>query len=157
MRSLTVGDVMTPVPITVDEDSDLVVARKILRENKIRHLPVTHRGRLTGILSDRDIKLIALLPDIEKIRVADIMTRHPFTVPEQMPVLEGILKMAKNKYGCLIAKRPNGEVAGIFTTQDALNLILQEAGHEIPEREDRPYPQCEDEGVDACDIDDDIS
>lgn len=128
LYTLTMKSIMTPAPITVDEDTDLKTARHLLRENGIRHLPVVHSGKLKGILSDRDAKLVSLLPDIGKMAVADIMTRHPSTVTEDTPVLEAVTKMAEHKYGCLVITGKEGDVRGIFTTHDAIRLLLGEKG-----------------------------
>lgn len=132
LSSLTMRSVMTPVPITIDEDTDLSTARKTLREKKIRHLPVVHEGRLTGILSERDTRLVSLLPEISKMAVADVMSRKPQTVGEEMPVLEAVSKMTEKKYGCLVVTDGTGGICGIFTSQDALRLLLGERGLKTP-------------------------
>lgn len=132
LLALEMRSVMTPVPTTIDEDTDLTTARRTLREKKIRHLPVVHEGKLTGILSERDTRLVSLLPEISKMAVADIMSRNPLTVSEEMPVLEAVAKMAEKKYGCLIVTDPSGGISGIFTSQDALRLLLGECGINLP-------------------------
>ena len=47
---------MTPSAITIDEDVSIMKASKLMKENGIQHLPVTKNERLTGIVSDRDLK-----------------------------------------------------------------------------------------------------
>ena len=42
--------------ITVGEDVSLEKASKLMKEHSIKHLPVVKNGRLTGIVSDRDLK-----------------------------------------------------------------------------------------------------
>ena len=42
--------------ITVDEDFSLMKASKLMKERSVKHLPVVKNGRLTGIVSDRDLK-----------------------------------------------------------------------------------------------------
>lgn len=143
LSTLKMGSVMTPIPITIDEDTDLATARHTMREKKIRHLPVLHNGKLTGILSDRDLKMVSLMPDIAKMSVAEIMTRKPSTVHETTLVVEALSKMSESKFGSLIVTKPTGEITGIFTTQDALRLVLGEKGLNIPPG--RTYPPVEDD------------
>lgn len=126
LKSLKIQDVMTEMPVTIEEDTDLVTARRLLRDHKIRHLPVTHQEKLTGILSERDLRLVNLLPGIQKMAVADLMTRHPLSVPENTRVTDAVAKMAAKKYGCLIVTGLTGKIRGIFTVQDALHLLMKE-------------------------------
>lgn len=126
LNTAAIHTVMTSMPLTVDEDTDLVAARKIFRENHIRHLPVTHGGKLVGILSERDTRMIALMPEIGEMAVADIMTRNPLCVTEDTTVIETLRKMANTKFGSALVKNAKGEVTGIFTLYDALKLLIGE-------------------------------
>lgn len=125
LKRMQVQEVMTMMPVTVEEDTDLVTAERLMRENKIRHLPVLQRGKLTGMFSDRDLKIVSLLADHHKMTVADLMTRHPFSVAEKTPLVETLTKMADKKYGCVVVKNEKGEVRGVFTSQDALYLFMR--------------------------------
>jgi acetoin utilization protein AcuB len=143
LASLKVRSVMTPTPLTIDEDTDLVTARRILRDKNIRHLPVVHRGKLSGILSERDTRLVSFMTEISKMAVADIMSREPLAVNEETPVLEAVAKMAEGKYGCAIVQDGTGAISGIFTSQDALRLMLGEQKFRTPPP--APYPPAEDD------------
>ncbi len=132
LNTLQMKSVMTPSPSTVDEDMDLASVRRIFREKKIRHLPVLHDGILTGILSERDTRVVGLMPDITKIAVADLMTRKPATVSEETSVLAAVSKMAANKYGCLVVTATSGQILGIFTSQDAMRVLLAEKQIALP-------------------------
>jgi len=51
-RTLTAGDIMTPVLATIREDDDLMQALARMREHGVRRLPVLDAtGRLAGILT----------------------------------------------------------------------------------------------------------
>ncbi|MEM3404121.1 MAG: CBS domain-containing protein [Nitrososphaeria archaeon] len=53
---LTVGDVMTVSPITINEDEDLASAARLMARHRISGLPVVNdAGRLTGIITKSDI------------------------------------------------------------------------------------------------------
>jgi CBS domain-containing protein len=54
-------DVMTRNPITVNTESPLEEAARIMERRRIRHLPVTdEEGRLVGIISMRDVEAALL-------------------------------------------------------------------------------------------------
>lgn len=42
--------------VTVEADTPFLEARLLLKEKKIRHLPVVECGRLIGVITDRDLK-----------------------------------------------------------------------------------------------------
>ncbi len=59
----TMGKIMTPNPITFESSTDITVAITVMSERKIRHLPVTEGGKITGIVSYRDL-VSYLLPQV---------------------------------------------------------------------------------------------
>ena len=59
----TMGKIMTPNPITFDASTEISVAISVMSEKKIRHLPVTEGGKLTGVVSYRDL-VSYLLPQV---------------------------------------------------------------------------------------------
>jgi CBS domain-containing protein len=56
MHIPSIGSVMTPFPYVVQVDDSLLVARTLMVEHSIRHLPVKDGDTLAGVLTDRDLK-----------------------------------------------------------------------------------------------------
>jgi CBS domain-containing protein len=54
----TVKDIMTRNPICISPDAKLEDAARIMRSNKIRHLPVTKGKKCIGLLGIKDLLLI---------------------------------------------------------------------------------------------------
>ena len=55
-KSVSIRDVMTPDPVTVDPDSSIQEAARIMFDKWFRHLPVTTGdGEVVGIISLRDL------------------------------------------------------------------------------------------------------
>jgi CBS domain-containing protein len=50
-----IEDVMTPRPVTVSADDDIVEAARLMGERRIRHLPVVQDGMLLGVVGIRDV------------------------------------------------------------------------------------------------------
>lgn len=55
-KSVSIRDVMTPDPVTVDPDSTIQQAARIMFDKWFRHLPVTSSdGTVVGVISLRDL------------------------------------------------------------------------------------------------------
>ncbi len=78
--------------ITVDVDDSMQDATRLLKEHNIRGLPVMEKGKLVGVVTDRDLKKASasdattleiheLLYMISRIKVKEIMTKNPITIP----------------------------------------------------------------------------
>lgn len=55
LKAPRVRDIMTWKVVTIEPDADLVRAGLLMFERRIGSLPVTDRGRLVGILTERDL------------------------------------------------------------------------------------------------------
>ena len=60
-RAVSVGEVMTPQPVTVGPEVSFGYAMVLMHERGFRHLPIVEGGRVIGIVSARD----ALDPELE--------------------------------------------------------------------------------------------
>ncbi len=69
-KTTRVEEVMTPEVIFVESDYSLDECMAIMTEKKCRHLPVLHKGRLTGIISIGDC--VKTLSDHAQLRVRDL-------------------------------------------------------------------------------------
>lgn len=117
--------VMTPMPHTIGQSIPLTRALEMMREHRIRHLPVQEGGKLVGVLTDRDVKLVLSFQggDETTLTVEDAMTPDPFCVTPQAALDYVTDEMAEHKYGCVIVRQENGKVVGIFTATDALRVL----------------------------------
>ena len=115
--------VMTAMPHTIGADITLKKAMEMMREFRIRHLPVQKAGQLVGVISDRDIKLARSFQGPGELLVDDVMSPDPYVIAPEAQLDEVVLEMAEHKYGCAIVQQPNGKVVGIFTDNDALRVL----------------------------------
>lgn len=122
----TIQHHMTTTPHSVGSEQTIAKASAMMSQYHIRHLPVLHGGRLLGILTDRDIKLIETFRDIEptKVTVEEAMTEQPYTVAPDAPLDEVVQTMAEKKYGSAVVVQ-NNKVVGIFTTVDACAALAE--------------------------------
>lgn len=115
-------DVMTPFPYSVDADATVEAAVEFMRRHKIRHLPVTTKGTLASLVSDRDIKLVLgpdfASPSSRELKVRDAMVKECYIVDLATPLAAVLRHMATERIGSAVVTR-HGKLAGVFTANDA--------------------------------------
>jgi acetoin utilization protein AcuB len=115
---------MTRGAYTIGQKQTLATAHQMMREHKVRHLPVLEAGKLVGIISQRDLHLIETLREVdpETTTVDEAMTVDVYVTGPNTPLDEVAAAMAENKYGSAIIVEGKN-VVGVFTTVDALNAL----------------------------------
>jgi acetoin utilization protein AcuB len=154
-----VQDVMQTELFTVTPETTLPEALRLTGQRGIRHLPVLDGDRLVGILSDRDLKRAMASPAtslavhelnylLDRLRVADIMTRAVVTIGPMFPIEDAARLMVLEKIGALPVT--DGErLVGLVTETDVLRLFVQALGAGEPSRRldvvigDRPHALAE--------------
>ncbi|MFH1984260.1 MAG: CBS and ACT domain-containing protein [Pseudomonadota bacterium] len=130
---------MSPTVITVDAEDTMDRALKIMRENKIRLLPVVSKGRLSGVLTDGDLKRASasdattldiheLLYLISRITVSRIMSKKPITVPSDFTIEETAEILLKEKISGVPVLGPDGDVVGVITQTDIFRALISLTG-----------------------------
>jgi len=134
--SLTVGRFMTPSPHCVGLTQSIALAADRMTEFGVRHLPVLDGGQLVGIVSERDLALIAsVVPDeLTELTVEEAMTGVPYCVERETLVATAAAHMALRKLGSAVVTE-HGRVVGIFTVTDALHILATVLGGSVEEGE----------------------
>ena len=136
---MLVSNWMSKDVITVDVEDSMHEAVKLLKEKGIRMLPVLKKGKLVGIVTDRDLKRSAasdattldvheLLYLVSKIKVGSIMTKNPITVPQNFTVEETAEVLLKNKISGAPVVDQNGDVVGMITQTDLFRVLIALTG-----------------------------
>ena len=128
-KSVSIGAYMTPLPHTVGSEQTITFALEMMRKYGVRHLPVLHGGELHGIVSERDLGVIAGLNEVnpDDTTVEEAMTQEAYTVSRETTLFEVLEQMLEQKYGsAIVIEGP--KVVGIFTTQDAVRLLVENFG-----------------------------
>lgn len=125
--SVPVDEFTTPDPITASEEMTIDDLRNLMQKHGIRHLPVLRGKTVVGVISDRDVRLVAGLTGAQKlqVRAADIMAAAPLTVRSTTPLDEVAYEMSDKKVGSVIVEDEDGQFLGIFTATDALNALVE--------------------------------
>jgi acetoin utilization protein AcuB len=120
----SVSKYMSIQPWVIECDASVHEADALMCEHHIRHLPVLEDGRLVGVVSDRDLRLLAARggPRAATAYVNEAMTDHPFIVTGDTALDEVVTIMSEHKYGSVIVMGRDG-VEGIFTAVDACRVL----------------------------------
>ena len=121
---------MTRNVVCIHEDDSLEVARDIMKEWDIRHLPVVRDRLLVGILSDRDVLVYTEGPGrnskLAERSVRETMTKKPITscAGDSISHIAGL--MVENKIDCVPVVEDDGnELIGLITSTDLLELLRE--------------------------------
>lgn len=145
MAPPTIHELMTPNPITIASGQTVGKAMELMARYDIRRLPVIRDGKLTGIISDRDVRQMAGRPSVKlaksasddaylQLPVEEVMTLNAITIRESQPAQDAIALLIKHKISGLPVLGRDGALVGVLSEQDILKYCLN-----ILEREaDRP-------------------
>lgn len=129
---------MTTDVISIDEDTSVMKASQIMKENGIRRLPVMSDGDLTGIVSDRDLKEASpskattldvheLYYLLSELKVRDIMTKDVVSIGPDDTVELAAVKMLENRVTGLPVVN-DGRLIGILTQNDVFKVLISITG-----------------------------
>jgi acetoin utilization protein AcuB len=136
---LLVENWMNPKVVTVDADDSMLDATKLLKEHGIRRLAVLEKGKLVGIITDRDLKRASpsdattleaheLLYLIANIKVREIMTKKPITVPYNYTIEEAAEILLQAKISGMPVVDKDGTVVGMITQTDLFKVLISLTG-----------------------------
>lgn len=142
---MEVKDRMTKNPVTIQVGETARAAAELMRAKKIRHLPVVDAsGKLTGIVTDRDLRQILFAPAMrtrlgdaaslaEQVTVDEIMTTPAVTTTPYADLAEAAKIMHDRKIGALpVVER--GRVVGILSEIDVLKAFYEMTGRVVEAR-----------------------
>ncbi|MCA9932518.1 MAG: CBS domain-containing protein [Ardenticatenaceae bacterium] len=135
---MLVKERMSSPVISVDPNMPIMEALKLMQDKSIRRTPVLEKGKLLGIVSDKDL-LNAAPSDattlsvwemnylLGQVKVKDVMTKNVLTVTEDTPIEEAAYAMVQNKIGGMPVMR-NNQVVGLITETDLFKIFLELMG-----------------------------
>jgi|SRR5579862_2602267 len=121
----SVGAYMTKAPHTIGVEQSLAAARRLMSENRIRHLPVLHGGELVGMLSNREVASFEVLPGSSRLTVEEVMVPDVYVTADDAPLAVVADEMARRHLGSaiVVAGGASTKVLGVFTAVDALRAL----------------------------------
>lgn len=131
---MTIEKAMSSKVVTIGAGDTLVQAVRVMKDNKIKHLPVVDaKGGLVGIVTDRDLKEASasdattlevheLLYLLDQVKIESIMSKNVVTVEKGTALKQAALTMVEKGIGCLPVTS-GGQLTGIITRTDILRFF----------------------------------
>jgi CBS domain-containing protein len=95
---MPIVDAMGPRLVSVAPEETVQVAIARMLEENVGSVVVSEEGRLVGIFTERDLlRLAGDGRDFVELRIGEVMTRRPVTVPQDTDVLEAARIMSERQ------------------------------------------------------------
>ena len=135
---MIVRNFMKKKVITVDFNTPIMAALEIMKQNKIKRLPVTKSGKFVGLITRAMIRdaspseatslsIYELNYLISKMIVGNLMVKKPITISPDLPVEEAIRLGKEHGIGGFPVIE-NGELVGIITESDIIWVVSNALG-----------------------------
>jgi len=136
---MLIKDWMTKDVLTVDENTSLMRATRMMKENSIRRLPVVSHGKLIGIVTDRDVKdaspskttsldIHELYYLLSEMKVKDVMTSKPVTLTGDETLEKAAVVMLEDKISGMPIVDKSDHLIGLLSETDVLRGFIHSTG-----------------------------
>lgn len=130
---------MTEKVVTVEPNTSMQDAIKLMKEHHIRFLPVIKKDNIVGVVTDNDIKRASasdattleiheLLYLISKLKIKEIMNKNLVTVPWDFSIDEAAETMTLNKVNGVPVVDHKGHLVGVITQTDISKALISLTG-----------------------------
>lgn len=131
---MLVSEWMTENPRVVPSETPVMEAMQLLREGGFRRLPVVDKGRLVGVVTDRDLQeatpsaattlsVYELNFLLARMRVRDVMTKTVMTIGPDEAIERAALLMEEHRISGLPVLQGD-QVVGVLTVTDLLRAFV---------------------------------
>ena len=135
MNAPIVRDWMSSSPAIITPQTSVYAAHRLMKERRVRRLPVVQDDRLVGIVTLGDIRAAEpsgattlskaeILTLLDELSVDKIMARHVTTVSPTTSIREAAGIMLVHKISGLPVVE-NGAVIGIITESDIFRMLVR--------------------------------
>ena len=116
----SIREIMTSNPSTVESEKSVVEAARIMKQEDAGVVPVTENGRLTGMVTDRDIaiRVVAEGKDPQSTAVREVASTDLVTIDPQQDLDEALRLMAKHQVRRLPVVEEDGRLVGVVAQAD---------------------------------------
>lgn len=136
---MLIKDWMATAILTVDANTSVMRAMRTMKDNNIRRLPVLSHGKLTGVITDRDLKEASPSTTaqmdihemnylLSEMKVKDVMTPRCIYLQENDTLEKAALIMLKEKISGIMILDEEENLVGLLSETDILRGFIQATG-----------------------------
>jgi len=136
---MLIKDWMAKDVLTVDENTSVMRATRIMKEKNVRRLPVLSHGKLIGLITDRDLKdaspskstsldIHEMYYLLSEMKVKDVMTPNPICLRGEDTLEKAAVVMLMNKISGLPITDKHGHLTGLLSETDVLQAFIDSTG-----------------------------
>ncbi len=131
----TVANWMTSKTYTIEAEASIIEAMHMMKEKKIRRLPVTCNGKFCGLITDLMIR--GFTPGkatsldtwevhyiLSKATVRDAMNPYPMTISPDAPLCQAAQIIHDNKLNGLCVTDAQNNLVGLLTTTNLMEALI---------------------------------
>jgi CBS domain-containing protein len=118
--SRSIREIMTSNPSTIEPEKPVAEAARIMKQEDAGVVPVVENGRLTGMVTDRDIaiRVVAEGKDPQSTTVGEVASKNLVTVDPQQDLDEALRLMAQHQVRRLPVVEEDGRLVGVVAQAD---------------------------------------
>jgi acetoin utilization protein AcuB len=136
---MLIRDWMAKNVLTIDENTSVMRATRIMKEKNVRRLPVLSHGKLTGMITDRDLKdaspskstsldIHEMYYLLSEMKVRETMTPNPICMIDTDSLEKAAVVMLMNKISGLPIVSESGQLVGLLSETDILQAFIDSTG-----------------------------
>lgn len=124
LKHVTVGDIMEPDVITIDENATLKQLDALIREYKHTGYPVVNEeNKTTGVISYKDLLRVDK-ENWDKILVKERMSTRLICVSPEDSIIDAVEKMTRAGVGRLLVME-GGSLVGIMSRSSIMDKVIK--------------------------------
>jgi CBS domain-containing protein len=122
MHDKPLRDAMTADPTTVEPGTSIKEAAQLMKSEDVGALPVVENGRLTGMITDRDIAIRAVAEGRLESTAGEIASKDVVSIDPQQSLEEAARLMAQHQIRRLPVCEEDGRLVGIIAQADVAQI-----------------------------------
>lgn len=124
--SMPLGKLQRRPLVSLPESSTVAEAIKAMNDQKVGACVITRDGKLSGIFTERDVlsKVAARPLDPSSVKVSEVMTRNPETLPAGARVAYALRKMSEEGYRHIPIVDGDSKVMGVVAVRDIVRWLV---------------------------------
>jgi len=136
---MLIKDWMATAVLTVDANTSVMRATRIMKENNIRRLPVLSQGKLAGVVTDRDLKeaspsstsdmdIHEMYYLLSEMKIKDVMTDKCISMHLDDTLEKAALVMLAEKISGIMILDAEDNLVGLLSETDILRGFIHATG-----------------------------